>query len=162
MTRELPESAARLLERFSDDVVEIALSLRDRVFSLMPAAHEIVYDAGYTVSLHYGPDDELRNAVLYIASYSKHANLGFFAGAMLPDPQRVLEGSGSRMRHVKFKSVAEVSAPWCVDYINASLAHAGLSPALGDNTTTVRHRGAGKSTSSSDRLPRPAGRRRRR
>lgn len=33
--------------------------------------------------------------------YSAHVNLGFFHGADLPDPARLLQGSGKRMRHVK-------------------------------------------------------------
>jgi hypothetical protein len=30
-------------------------------------------------------------------------NVGFFTGASLPDPHKLLEGSGKRMRHVKVR-----------------------------------------------------------
>jgi hypothetical protein len=37
----------------------------------------------------------------YVAAFRAHANIGFFNGAWLPDPARLLLGAGKRMRHVK-------------------------------------------------------------
>ena len=37
----------------------------------------------------------------YVAAWRDHVNVGFFLGALLPDPAGVLEGTGKRMRHVK-------------------------------------------------------------
>ncbi|MCA9518339.1 MAG: DUF1801 domain-containing protein [Myxococcales bacterium] len=37
----------------------------------------------------------------YVAAFSEHVNVGFFFGATLPDPRRLLVGTGKRMRHVK-------------------------------------------------------------
>jgi hypothetical protein len=39
----------------------------------------------------------------YVDAFSAHLNVGFFRGADLPDPARLLEGSGKRMRHVKLR-----------------------------------------------------------
>jgi hypothetical protein len=39
----------------------------------------------------------------YVAAFAAHANVGFFHGAALDDPARLLEGSGKRMRHVKLR-----------------------------------------------------------
>lgn len=39
----------------------------------------------------------------YVNAYKSHASVGFFRGAVLPDPTRLLEGSGKRMRHVKLR-----------------------------------------------------------
>jgi hypothetical protein len=97
------EDVARLLERFSDEVQEIMLRLRDRVYVFAPDVHEVVTDAGYTVSLQYGPDGKVGHCFCYIAGYSKHANLGFQRGAAMPDPQNALDGTGTYMRHIKFQ-----------------------------------------------------------
>lgn len=46
----------------------------------------------------------------YVNVYAAHVGVGFFLGAQLRDPAKLLEGSGRRMRHVKLrpgKSVAE-------------------------------------------------------
>ena len=39
----------------------------------------------------------------YVGVYKAHVNVGFFLGSMLPDPKRLLLGTGKRMRHVKVK-----------------------------------------------------------
>ena len=37
----------------------------------------------------------------YVNAFSNHASVGFFAGASLSDPARILTGTGKQMRHVK-------------------------------------------------------------
>ena len=39
----------------------------------------------------------------YVNAFTAHVNVGFFQGASLPDPARLLQGAGKRMRHVKLK-----------------------------------------------------------
>ena len=37
----------------------------------------------------------------YVNVFTSHVNVGFFQGASLPDPARLLQGTGKFMRHVK-------------------------------------------------------------
>jgi hypothetical protein len=37
----------------------------------------------------------------YVNVFTAHVNVGFFHGASLPDPSRLLQGTGKYMRHVK-------------------------------------------------------------
>jgi hypothetical protein len=39
----------------------------------------------------------------YVNAFTSHVNVGFFQGASLPDPARLLEGKGKFMRHVKLR-----------------------------------------------------------
>lgn len=39
----------------------------------------------------------------YVNVFTSHVNVGFFHGAALPDPTRLLQGAGKRMRHVKLR-----------------------------------------------------------
>jgi len=39
----------------------------------------------------------------YVNVFSSHVNVGFFQGATLPDPGRMLQGAGKFMRHVKLR-----------------------------------------------------------
>jgi hypothetical protein len=39
----------------------------------------------------------------YVNAFTSHVNVGFFQGAALPDPARLLEGNGKCMRHVKLR-----------------------------------------------------------
>jgi hypothetical protein len=40
----------------------------------------------------------------YVNVFTSHVNVGFFHGASLPDPARLLQGDGKYMRHVKLRS----------------------------------------------------------
>jgi hypothetical protein len=42
-------------------------------------------------------------AFAYVNVFTAHVNVGFFQGADLPDPARLLQGTGKFMRHVKLK-----------------------------------------------------------
>jgi hypothetical protein len=39
----------------------------------------------------------------YVNVFAAHVNVGFFRGAALPDPDRLLQGTGKFMRHVKLR-----------------------------------------------------------
>ena len=39
----------------------------------------------------------------YVNVFTSHVNVGFFQGATLPDPGRLLQGNGKFMRHVKLR-----------------------------------------------------------
>jgi hypothetical protein len=39
----------------------------------------------------------------YVNVFTSHVNVGFYQGSSLPDPARLLQGTGKWMRHVKLK-----------------------------------------------------------
>jgi hypothetical protein len=39
----------------------------------------------------------------YVNVFTSHVNVGFFQGSALPDPARLLQGTGKFMRHVKLR-----------------------------------------------------------
>ena len=46
----------------------------------------------------------------YVNAFTAHVNVGFFRGAELADPARLLEGAGKYMRHVKLRPERGVDA----------------------------------------------------
>jgi len=56
----------------------------------------------------------------YVSAYSAHADVGFFYGAALADPEGLLEGAGKRMRHVKLRWAEPVNAAALTDLIAAA------------------------------------------
>src|SRR4051812_14860895 len=46
----------------------------------------------------------------YVDAFTNHVNVGFFQGAKLDDPARLLEGTGRFMRHVKLRADSNVDA----------------------------------------------------
>jgi hypothetical protein len=61
-------------------------------------------------------------AFAYVDAFTAHVNVGFFRGAGLPDPARLLEGSGRYMRHVKLKPGQDIDDGALVDLIGAAYA----------------------------------------
>jgi hypothetical protein len=57
---------------------------------------ELLHDGGPTACLGDA-------AFGYVNVFTSHVNVGFFQGASLPDPARLLQGTGKFMRHVKLK-----------------------------------------------------------
>lgn len=56
----------------------------------------------------------------YVNIFTSHVNVGFFRGASLPDPGRLLQGTGKRMRHVKLKPGAPTDDPAITRLIEAA------------------------------------------
>ena len=68
-----------------------------------------------------------------------HINLGFPRGATLPDPNRVLEGVGKAMRHIKLRSADQLERNYVRRYIQASIEQlGGFAVAGGTGKSVVR------------------------
>src|SRR6201988_4909825 len=49
-------------------------------------------------------------AFAYVNAFKAHVNVGFFHGAEISDPERMLEGTGKFMRHVKLRPENDIDA----------------------------------------------------
>jgi hypothetical protein len=58
----------------------------------------------------------------YVNVFTAHVNVGFFQGAALPDPARILEGSGKFMRHTKLKPRTPANAAALNALVHAAYA----------------------------------------
>lgn len=56
----------------------------------------------------------------YVAIFTAHVNVGFFQGASLADPARILQGTGRFMRHVKLKPATPIDAAYLTHLINTA------------------------------------------
>ena|SRR5579863_10322878 len=59
----------------------------------------------------------------YVNAFASHVNVGFFHGAALRDPARLLEGNGKFMRHVKLRPGTPAKAAELRKLIEAAYAH---------------------------------------
>ena len=58
----------------------------------------------------------------YVNVFTSHVNVGFYQGASLADPHRLLEGAGKFMRHVKLRPGAATDAASLSSLIEAAYA----------------------------------------
>lgn len=77
-----------------DALGQIARRWFDVMRSCGDDVRELLHDGHPTACV----DD---SAFAYVNAFSVHVNVGFFLGALLPDPHGLLEGDGKFMRHVK-------------------------------------------------------------
>ncbi len=56
----------------------------------------------------------------YVNAFTAHVNVGFFLGAHLADPARLLEGNGKNMRHVKLRPGSEIDRQALAGLIRAA------------------------------------------
>jgi hypothetical protein len=56
-------------------------------------------------------------------SYTNHVSLEFGRGAELPDPHKVLEGSGKNRRHIKLTAQPEIFKKNVREYVLLALEH---------------------------------------
>ena len=56
----------------------------------------------------------------YVNVFTAHVNVGFFHGAALPDPARLLQGTGKFMRHVKLNPGTPTNAAALNSLIDAA------------------------------------------
>src|SRR2546423_2143615 len=124
------------LEAYDRHIADLALALREIILEEVPYASESVYQV-YTVAIWFGFSGKMKDMFCYIATNARHINLGFPRGSTLPDPNRVLEGDGKTMRHIKFASQRDVERPFVRRYIHASIEQLGAAASAGGTGKTV-------------------------
>jgi hypothetical protein len=146
------------LESYDRHISDLALALREVVLEEAPDASESVYQV-YTVAIWFGFSGKMKDMFCYIATNAKHVNLGFPRGASLADPQRVLEGDGKTMRHIKFASLGDVERPFVRRYIQAAMEQAAPAGARGSGASVVKTRSASPKNRTARRNPAAKGKR---
>jgi len=125
------------LEAYDRPVSDLALALREIILEEAPDASESIYQV-YTVAIWFGFSGKMKDMFCYIATNVRHVNLGFPRGASLPDPNRVLEGEGKTMRHIKFASMGDLERPFVRRYIQASIEQVGEAGCGGTGESMVK------------------------
>jgi hypothetical protein len=105
----MSHSIDAFLSSYSREAREIALCLRTLVLEVFPEAVEQIDPKSGIIA--YGYNRTYQGFVCAIAPHMKHVNLMFSRGAAIPDPAKMLVGTGKQARHVKIKSEAETENP---------------------------------------------------
>jgi hypothetical protein len=147
------------LGAYDPHISDLALALREIVLEEAPDASESIYQV-YTVAIWFGFSGKMKDMFCYIATNAGHVNLGFPRGVSLADPNRVLEGEGKAMRHIKFASLRDLDRPFVRRYIQAAMELAAPAGTRGTGKSVVKSSVAGGRTARKRAKPR-AGRSRR-
>jgi len=106
----LPKAALgtfeELLAGVDPELAAIARRLRAMIRAVDKATVETVRLGDHAATYGVGPK-KMTDGYAYIMPMRGYVNLGFYQGAMLADAQRLLEGTGKGLRHVKIRTLAD-------------------------------------------------------
>jgi len=109
-----------LVSTATDDIRPILDQMRAIVLSIDPEAVEIVRLGDRAATYGVG-SKKMKEGYCYVMPHKKWANLGFYQGATLPDPEGLLEGTGAKMRHVKIRTLEAANSAAIKALIKAAL-----------------------------------------
>ncbi len=138
---ELKGWLARLAPATQARVRAMRTALRKR----FPTANELAYDYGHSIVLTYAPSERGIEGVASLSIREDEVTLVFNKGPELPDPKRLLRGSGRMTRHVVLESARTLGQPEVKAFLAAAekLADVPL-PAKGKGLLIIRPTAAGK------------------
>jgi hypothetical protein len=91
-------------------IAAIAHRLRDLIAAIYADVVELPRPAEQHARYAIGAD-KAQEVFGYICPMQSYVRLGLYYGGTLPDPNRILEGTGKRLRHIKIDSIADVDRP---------------------------------------------------
>lgn len=100
------------LQRKDPALVELFLDARQFLLEIHPGANELLYRT-HALTAVFSLSERLGDAYCMLPIYTNHFNLGFNRGTRLPDPHKLLTGTGALIRHI------DVSTP--ADYRNKNV-----------------------------------------
>src|ERR1700681_1140822 len=99
-------------------------SARKTLRKRLPSAHELVYDNYNFFVIGYCSTERPSDCIVSIAAAANGVGLSFYYGATLPDPHKLLLGSGSQNRFIRIESAAALARPQVEELIAAAIAQA--------------------------------------
>jgi hypothetical protein len=107
-----PETPAKQLAafiaKFDPDAAKVIRSCRTALRKQFPTAIEQVYDNYNFLAIGFCTTERTSDCFISLAASSKGVILSFYHRATLPDPYRILEGSGGQNRFLRLDDVAEL------------------------------------------------------
>jgi len=114
-------------------------AVRSAVRKRFPTANELVYDNYNFFVIGYSPTERPSDAIVSIAARANGVGLCFFHGASLPDPKKLLLGSGNQTRFIRLESAATLAHPDVETLVAAAIARSKAPlPATGRGKLIIR------------------------
>jgi len=102
---------ASFLSRFDPTVSKVMTSARAALRRRFPTAIEQVYDNYNFFVIGFCTTERTSDCFVSLAASARGVILSFYHGATLPDPHKVLLGSGKQNRFLRLENAARLSDP---------------------------------------------------
>jgi hypothetical protein len=106
-SEQTPEQQLRgFIDKFEPKHRVTIRAARKALQKRFPTANELVYDNYNFFVIGFGPNERPSDCFVSIAAAANGVGLCFTHGAKLPDPTRILSGSGKQTRFLRLASAA--------------------------------------------------------
>lgn len=112
------------IKKFDPKHQALIRALRRALRKRLPTANELVWDNYNFFVIGYSATERPSDSVCQIAAAANGVGLAFYRGATLPDPHKILQGSGSQNRFIRIESAAILRRPEVEALIAAAVAQA--------------------------------------
>jgi hypothetical protein len=130
---------AGFIDKFEPAMARRIRACRAAVRKLLPTTNELVYDNYNFFVIGYSTTKRPSDSIVTLACNAKGVGLCFYYGATLPDPEGVLQGSGSQTRFIRLAGPQTLSEPAVAALIDTAVAQADPPPArTGRGVTIIR------------------------
>jgi hypothetical protein len=127
------------VDKFEPKHQTLIRAVRKALRARFPTAHELAYDNYNFFVIGYSPTERPSDAIVSMAAGANGIGLCFIHGASLPDPKKVLLGSGKQTRFVRLESAAVLKRPEIERLIVAAIAQGKTPlPATGRGMLIIR------------------------
>jgi hypothetical protein len=103
-------------------------AVRTALRKRFPTSNELVWDNYNSFVIGYSPTDRPSDAIVSIVVRANGVGLCFIRGASLPDPQKVLLGSGNQTRFIRIELPRALKRPEAKAVLAAAIAQARVRP----------------------------------
>jgi hypothetical protein len=115
---------AGFIAKFDPKMVRLIRSTRAAVRKRFPTAIELVYDNYNFFVMGFCTTERPSDCIVSLAANAKGVGLCFYWGATLPDPHKVLLGSGNQTRFIRLENAATLARPEVEELLKAAVAQA--------------------------------------
>src|SRR3984885_5886 len=112
------------IAKFEPKHQDLIRAMRKALRKRLPTANELVYDNYNFFVIGYCSTERPSDCILSIAAGANGVGLSFYYGATLPDPHKLLLGSGGQNRFMRIESAATLARPEVEELIAAVIAQA--------------------------------------
>jgi hypothetical protein len=112
----------RFIDKFERKHQALIRAVRKVLRKRLPSANELAYDNYNFLAVGYSPTERPSDAIVSVAAGSNGVGLCFIHGAKLPDPKKILLGSGNQTRFIRLESVEVLARPEVEALLAAAVA----------------------------------------
>jgi len=130
---------AGFIAKFDPKIAKQIRTMRQVLRKRFPTTNELVYDNYNFFVIGFSTTERPSDCMFSLAANAKGVGLSFYYGATLPDPHKILLGSGNQNRFIRLESAATLSKPEVIDLMNAAVGQADPPlPSAGRGSLIIR------------------------